>query len=117
MSLYLLIKPLMDPAEEKETSNLLAQGSAITILVMSVLAWFVAWRFLKIEPKGKKIYFINLVIALMYLPFLVRFFFISYAMNFHTGKEHYLMIFFVHSAIFLFISVGFYGRHKQEESF
>lgn len=117
MCLFLLKVPVQSPEEAKETADMLVQGSAVVILTFSVIAWFVAWRYFRIEPRGKKYFLIHAAIAVIYLPFLIRFFFRCYDMNFSTGKEHYLLLFFVHSALLLFSSLAFYGRNKQEESY
>ncbi len=99
----------------KAASDALAQGAGSILLLVSVVAWFVAWRLFKIETKGRKYFFYNLIAAVIYLPFLGFHFYRCYQYNFETGTEHYLMVFFIHSAALLFWSVGFNGRNKQEE--
>jgi magnesium-transporting ATPase (P-type) len=119
LNTFLLATPMIvqDTVAAQETTNTMLQGASMVVLLVSVAGWFVAWRFFRIEKEGKKYFFLNLVIALAYLPFLFIHFLKCYAQNFETGKEHYLFVFFLHAVILLFWSLGFYGRNKQEESF
>jgi hypothetical protein len=118
LKLFLLQAPAVrDSLAEKEMSETLVQGASMVVMTVSLAAWFVAWRFFKIERNGKKYFFINAALAVIYLPFLVVHFFRCYAADFQTGTEHYLMFFFLHSLILVFWSLGFYGRHKTEEPF
>lgn len=115
---YLLAAPaLRDSLGGKEFADTLLQGSSVVLLTVSLAAWFVAWRFFKIEKQGRRYYFANAGIALLYLPFLVWHFFRCYAADFKTGKEHYLLFFLVHSTVVVFWSLGFYGKNKEEEAF
>lgn len=118
MDLFLLAgPPIRNMAEEKETADMMVQGAAIFIMVVSVVAWFVAWRFYSVGQRGKLYYFINAGLAVCYLPFLVLFYIKCYEGNFSTGKEHYLLAFFLHSTIVVFWALGYYGKHKEEEAF
>jgi hypothetical protein len=101
----------------KAASDALAQGAGSILLLVSFVAWFVAWRLFKIEIQGRKYFFYNLAAAVIYLPFLGYHFYNCYQLNFTTGTEHYLMLFFLHAVVVLFWSIGFNGRNRQEESY
>ncbi|MFN6036912.1 MAG: hypothetical protein ACK452_00465 [Bacteroidota bacterium] len=119
MKFYLLqyVKSAQDSLGGKETANSLVQAASTALLAVSLGAWIVAWRFFRIEKKGKKYFFLNLGLALIYLPFLTWHFFNCYDLNFETGTEHYLMLFFFHSAILVFWSIGFNSKNKIEEGY
>jgi hypothetical protein len=120
MSQYHLLQytsAVRDSLGGQETATSLVQAASSVLLIVSLSAWFVAWRFFKIEKKGKKYFLINLGLAIVYLPFLVMHFFNCYSLGFETGTEHYLMLFFIHSAIVVFWSVGYNSKNKVEEGY
>lgn len=119
MNLYFLSVSVAarDSLGGKAASDALAQGAGSILLLVSFVAWFVAWKMFKIEAKGRKYFTYNFIAAVIYLPFLGFHFYRCYQNNFTTGTEHYLMLFFVHAVVLLFWSVGYNGRNRQEESY
>ena len=116
---YLLqyVRSAQDSLGGQATATSLVQTASTALLIVSVAAWIVAWKFFKIETKGKKYFWVNSGIALVYLPFVTWHFFNCYALNFETGTEHYLLLFFFHSAIVVFWSIGFNAKNKIEEGY
>jgi 4-amino-4-deoxy-L-arabinose transferase-like glycosyltransferase len=106
-----------DTIAAKQTSEALVQSASAIIFLMSIAGWIASYKFFKDGKDGKKYFFLNALIALIYLPFLVKHFFYCYKTNFSTGTEHYLLFFFLHAVILLFWSLGFYGKNKEEDPF
>ena len=98
----------------QETADTMIQGASLVILFVSLASWYVGWRLFKIEREGKIIWFCNFILAVMYVPFLVVHFFNCWEQQFRTGKEHYLMLFFVHALVLVLWSLGFNGRRRQD---
>lgn len=110
-------QPAKDSLGGKATATSLVQAASITLLAVCISGWFVSYKMFSIDKKGKKYYWFNAIAAILYLPFLTWHFFTCYDANFETGTEHYLLLFFVHSTVMVFWSLGFNTLNKKEEGY